>query len=156
MIPKIAFDVIAKMACSCRKLYPWMKKQPEKIFMARAGFQPDTFIRQWSIQYPLQAIVSVRKLNKDVIAIFGLLRTKNLPCLHLQTLSKLQGVCPCTGSRIKSHCAQKTSPAVKISDYSNATLLPSHIYETKRQKKSGRLNFQSLFGLVSQQPRTWF
>lgn len=143
VIPKIAFDVIAKNGVLLSKIVSLDEEAAGKniLWLEPGSSLILSFVNDLS-STPLQAIVSVRKLNKDVIAIFGPAQDKKFtlpPSSNTQQASKEYAPAPEVALNLT--VPKKLRPAAKISDYSNATLLPSHIYEIKAAEKIRSFKF---------------
>ncbi|EAN4326902.1 hypothetical protein EG703_04640 [Salmonella enterica] len=143
VIPKIAFDVIAKNGVFLSKVVSLDEDASGKKIL---WLEPDSsltisFVNDLS-STPLQAIVSVTKLKNDVIAIFGPDRGRKftLPLPENSQQSSKEFI-PSPEVALRLSVPKKRQTDTTISDDVIAFLSPLHTYEIKATEKIRSLKF---------------
>lgn len=131
VIPKIAFDVIAKNGVLLSNIVSLDEDAAGKkiLWLEPGSSLTISFVNDLS-STPLQAIVSVSKLNKSVIAIFGPDQGKKFT---LPQTSKSQDFSkeydPSPEVALRLNVPKKIHSSVTIPDVATASLPSSHTYE---------------------------
>ncbi|MDC9067619.1 hypothetical protein PSJ60_22460 [Escherichia coli] len=136
VIPKIEFSIIAKNGVFISKFISLDEDASGKriLWLEHGSSMTISFVNDLS-STPLQALVSVTKQKKEVIAIFGPDQGKNSPCPYRQIHNNRQSTMSPLQNRITYQCPKNFNPLSQ----SRRTLV--HLYylhiptRSERQKK---------------------
>ncbi|ENR9964172.1 hypothetical protein ACEXTD_003162 [Salmonella enterica] len=143
VIPKIAFDVIAKNGVFLPEIVSLDEDTAGKriLWLEPHSSLTISFVNDLS-NTPLQAIVSVTKLKKDVIAIFGPDQGKkftlSLPSNPQQSSKEFA---PPPEVALRLTVPKELHTAVTIPENASASFLPSQTYEIKATDKIRTFKF---------------
>ncbi|WP_432338856.1 hypothetical protein AAIO74_24230 (plasmid) [Escherichia coli] len=145
VIPKIEFSIIAKNGVFISKFISLDEDASGKriLWLEPGSSMTISFVNDLS-STPLQALVSVTKQKKEVIAIFGPDQGKKftLPLPSDSQQSSIDYV-PSPEIALRINAPKKLQPAIAIPEDASASLLPSHTYKIRAAEKVRTFKFSS-------------